>query len=191
MTLAEARVKALETRRAIAQGRDPRESGNPTLRDAAERVIAIHSRGWKPVSKLPQRWRQSLRDHVYPTFGKKRVSEVTSADVLAVLLPLWHTKPPTAQAVRQRIGTVMKWAIAKGFRPDNPAGDAIGAALPKNGGSKHLAAKPRPPTRGNLARQNLHTRTLRNPLRAVSTPGKKGLSSAFQRGLGRGSASAS
>ncbi len=43
---------------------------------------------------------------MYPTFGKKRVSEITSADVLAVLLPLWHTKPPTAHAVRQRIGTV-------------------------------------------------------------------------------------
>ena len=84
----EARAKALDTRRAIAQGRAPRERRNPTFRDAAEQVIAIHSRGWKPVSKLPQRWVQSLRDHAYPTFGKKRVSEVTSADVLVVLLPL-------------------------------------------------------------------------------------------------------
>ena len=25
----------------------------------------------------------------------------------------------------------MQWAVAEGFRPDNPAGDAIGAALPK------------------------------------------------------------
>ena len=27
-------------------GRDPRERGIPTFRDAAERVIAFHSRGW-------------------------------------------------------------------------------------------------------------------------------------------------
>ena len=27
----------------------------------------------------------------------------------------------------------MKWAVAQGFREDNPAGDAISAALPKNG----------------------------------------------------------
>ena len=27
----------------------------------------------------------------------------------------------------------MKWTVAQGYREDNPAGDAIGAALPKNG----------------------------------------------------------
>ncbi len=29
------------------------------------------------------------------------------------------------------IGQVMKWAIGQGHRTDNPAGDAVGAALPK------------------------------------------------------------
>ena len=38
----------------------------------------------------------------------------------------------TAQRVRQRISAVMKWAVAQGYREDNPAGDAISAALPKN-----------------------------------------------------------
>ena len=36
-----------------------------------------------------------------------------------------------ARRVRQRISAVMQWAVVEGFRPDNPAGDAIGAALPK------------------------------------------------------------
>ena len=37
----------------------------------------------------------------------------------------------------------MKWAVAQGYREDNPAGDAIGAALPKNGGKvKHFKALP-------------------------------------------------
>ena len=40
-------------------------------------------------------------------------------------------KHATAQKVRQRIGTVMKWAIAQGYRNDNPAGDTLTAALPK------------------------------------------------------------
>ena len=31
--------------------------------------------------------------------------------------------------MRQRIGAVMKWAVAMGYRPDNPAGDALGQAL--------------------------------------------------------------
>ena len=38
---------------------------------------------------------------------------------MAVLLPIWSTKGITAQRVRQRIGAVMKWAIAKGYRADN------------------------------------------------------------------------
>ena len=39
----------------------------------------------------------------------------------------------TARRVRQRIGAVMPWAVAQGYREDNPAGEVIGAALPKNG----------------------------------------------------------
>ena len=62
---------------------------------------------------------------------------------MAVLLPIWTTKAETARRVRQRIGTVMKWAVAKGYRPDNPAGGAIGAALPKNGSTRqHFRALP-------------------------------------------------
>ena len=37
----------------------------------------------------------------------------------------------------------MKWAVAQGYRNDNPAGDAISAALPKNGGARrHQRALP-------------------------------------------------
>ena len=57
------------------------------------------------------------------------MSEVTTADALAILTPIWHDKPETARRVRQRIGAVMKWAVAMGYRPDNPAGDALGQAL--------------------------------------------------------------
>ena len=46
---------------------------------------------------------------------------------MPVLLPIW-----TARRIRQRIGAVMKWAVAQAYREDNPAGDAISAALPKN-----------------------------------------------------------
>ena len=54
---------------------------------------------------------------------------MTTADVLAILTSIWHDKPETARRVRQRIGAVMKWAGAMGYRPDNPAGDALGQAL--------------------------------------------------------------
>ena len=57
------------------------------------------------------------------------MSEVTTADVLAILTPIWHDKSGTARRVRQRIGAVMKWAVARGYRPDNPTADALGQAL--------------------------------------------------------------
>ena len=50
-----------------------------------------------------------------------------------ILKPIWSSKPAAARVVHQRIGAVMKWAVAKGYRPDNPAGDAIAAALARNG----------------------------------------------------------
>ena len=61
---------------------------------------------------------------------------ITTADVMAVLLPIWTAKAETARRVRQRIGTIMKWAVAQGYRDDNPAGDAIAAALPKVGDTR-------------------------------------------------------
>lgn len=72
----------------------------------------------------------SLETYTFPKLGKLKVAEVGTADVLAVLMPFWTEKPETARRVRQRIGTVMKWAIAQGWRQDNPA-ENIEQALPK------------------------------------------------------------
>ena len=134
VTLAEAREKALENRRAVAQGRDPRSGGIPTFAEAAETVIAIHSPSWRSRGKYEAQWRGTLRNHAMPRLGHKRVNEITTADVMGVLLAndFWNRKRVTARVVRQRIGAVMKWAGAQGHREDNPAGDAISAALPKN-----------------------------------------------------------
>jgi integrase len=72
----------------------------------------------------------------------KKVQDVTTADVLAVLTPVWTKKPETARRIRQRIGTVMKWVIAQGWRKDNPA-ENISQALPKvNKAPMHRRALP-------------------------------------------------
>ncbi len=87
--------------------------------------------------------RSSLRDYVLPRLGDMPVDAVTVTDVIAVLLPIWTTKQQTAGRVRRRIGAVMKWAVAQGYRTDNPAGDAISAALPNNNAQiTHRAALP-------------------------------------------------
>ena len=142
VTLAEAREKALENRREAYQGRDPRGGEIPTFAEAAEKVIRLHSKTWKPGSRLPAQWRQTLSDYAYPTIGQKRVNRIGATDVMTVLSPIWSSKPSVARVVRQRIGMVMMWAVAKGHRQDNPAGNAITSALPRGSGHVHHRALP-------------------------------------------------
>jgi len=136
VSLAEAREQALANRKIARSGGDPlaakrRSDGMPTFEEASEKVIAIHAEAWKDGGSTVDLWRGTLRDYVNPHIGDKSVDQVTTADVMAALLPIWTRKHPTARKLRQRISTIMKWAIAQGYRGDNPAGDAITAALPK------------------------------------------------------------
>ncbi len=148
VTLAEAREKAFDNRRLARSGGDPltekrKDQGMPTFEEAAARVIEINRPSWKNGGRSEAQWESSLRDYVFLRLGKCTVSEITTADVLEVLTPIWATKNVTARRVRQRIGVVMKWAMAQGLRQDNPAGDAINAALPRNGlAKKHMKALP-------------------------------------------------
>ena len=68
---------------------------------------------------------------------------ITTANVMACLTPIWHTRPETARRVKQRIAAVMKWCIAQGFRENNPADDRITAALGSNSQRpQHMKALP-------------------------------------------------
>ena len=134
VSLAEARAAVLANRRAVAQGLDPRTpaTGVPTFAQAAEKVIEIQAAGWRQGGKSEKQWRFTLETYAFPKLGNIVVNGITSADVLDVLVPIWHEKHETARRVRQRVDAVMKWAIAEGYRETNPAGDAIGAVLPKS-----------------------------------------------------------
>ena len=145
VSLAEARAAAFEGRKLARAGGDPlalkRRPDIPIFEDAARTVIGIHKPTWRDGGKSAGQWEASLRQHAFPRLGSRRVDTITTADVMSVLLPIWTEKAETARRVRQRIGTIMKWAVAQGFRDDNPAGDAIAAALPRtNGARKHFRA---------------------------------------------------
>ncbi len=133
VSLAEARNVAFANRQRARAGGDPlaekrHGQGVPTVEEAAAVVLEQQRPGWRNA-KHARDWPRSLRAYAFPRIGALPVSEVTTADVLAILTPIWHDKPQTARRVRQRIGAVMKWAVAMGYRPDNPAGDALGQAL--------------------------------------------------------------
>ena len=144
-SLAEARDKALNNARMVAAGHHPRTpvAEVPIFVDALETVICLHRENWKEGGKTENLWRQSLERYAVPILGRKPVSDITSADVLAVLAPIWANKRPTAMKVRRRVSAVMQWAIVEGHRADNPAGDAITAALPRGGhATTHQPALP-------------------------------------------------
>ena len=134
VALGMARKIAFDNKRAVFEGQDIRARGVPTFAEGVDAVIAIHAAAWRDRGNSERQWRSSLRDHAAPLMAKP-VDAITSADVLGVLTAddFWNAKRTTAKRVRQRIGAIMKWAIAHGYREDNPAGDALGAALPKNG----------------------------------------------------------
>ena len=129
VTLAEARKVALENRRAILQGVDPRGPGIPTFEELAEKVLRVRAPTWKNPEKMARAWRTEF-EYAFRLFGAKQVDRISSADVLRVLTPIWNSKRPTAKRVMSRISEVMKLAIAKGYRDNNPAGDAVKGGSP-------------------------------------------------------------
>ena len=147
ITLAEARAACQHNAREVAQGEDPRALAAPTIPtfgEAAERVVSLYQPTWKGGGRTADIWRASLRDHATPALGARRVDQIQARHVIDVLTPLWSQKPETAKKLRQRISTVMKWAVAQGYRADNPAGDAIDGALPRHNAAQteHRKALP-------------------------------------------------
>ena len=152
--LAEARQKCVLNLLARQRGElvTGRRRMVPTFAEAVEKVIAVHSTGWKDGGRQEKLWRSSLRDYAMPRLGGLPVDRIHTSDVMAVLLPIWNAKRETAKRVRRRISAVMRWAVAQGYREDNPAGEAIGAALPRNGvRPRHHAALPYAEVAGAIA----------------------------------------
>ena len=155
VTLAMARARALENRRALAQGENLRKVSrrSPTFAQAAEKVITFNTPNWKTGEQEARIWRSTFRLHLPKSFQQKRIDQLAPADVLAVLTPLWNTKPETARRVRQRVAAVLKWAVAHGYRTDNPAGEAISYALPRQRSVRqHFRALPYDEVAGAIAK---------------------------------------
>ena len=144
--LAEARKKARANRKLARAGGDPlaerrRARRVPSFAEAAARVLEQKQAAWRS-EKHRRDWISALERYAFPRIGGMPVSEVTSADVLEVLTPIWHTKAATARSVHQRIGAVLKWAVAMEFRTDNPCGWLRSVLGPQNHVVEHMRALP-------------------------------------------------
>ena len=146
VTLAEARELALTNRKLARSGGDPlsekrRAEGVPTFAEAAERVLEQKRGGWRGRWHA-QNWMSSMERYAFQRIGRLPVSEVNTADVLEILTPIWHVKAETARAVRQRIRSVLEWAIAMDLRNDNPCDRVVPVLGPQNDIVTHRQALP-------------------------------------------------
>ena len=121
--------KAGEVRRAIADGRNPIEDrrAQEAAQDAAttfgvfaDELMKGLAHGFRNEKHRAQ-WMTTLTTYAAPLRSMK-LDDITTADVLAVLQPLWQTKAETASRLRGRIERVLDAAKAKGLRSgENPA----------------------------------------------------------------------
>jgi integrase len=134
ISFAEARELTAHYRKIKASGIDPIEhreaerrreaqaaTTSPTFTTCAARYIRAHRHGWTSV-RSARNWRRSLKPCAGPVIGDRPVDEVGTADVLAVLTPIWTTKTETATKVQSRIENVLDYAAAHQWRDAvNPA----------------------------------------------------------------------
>lgn len=115
-TLAQARELAGKMRTAMANGLDPAELLN--RRDSTAKSFATYSKdlieakrsGWRNAKHAAQ-WTATLEQYAHPTIGNKLPSDISMADVKAILLPMWAIKTETASRLRQRIEAVLDYAM--------------------------------------------------------------------------------
>ena len=146
--LSEAREAAEDMRRAIRRGDDPvaarkrAKDAMPTFREAAEMVHKEHLPSWKN-EKHAKQWLSTLEAHAFPRLGDLQVNKIDGPMVRDVLADIWLTIPETARRVRQRIGTVLDFAHAKGWREAEAPLRSISRGLPKQPRVReHFAALP-------------------------------------------------
>jgi hypothetical protein len=113
--LTDAREKATAARKArhgddlnpiTARERDRRAGAAiPTFKQVAADFIAAREGEWKKPKHVAQ-WKMTLAEYCKPLHALP-VNEITTADVLANLQPIWSTKGETARRIPGRIEMIL------------------------------------------------------------------------------------
>ena len=157
VSLAEARQLAFEARKLVASGVNPVAAsraikGKPTFGDLAAAIIEGKTGQWRNAKHVAQ-WRMTLLgggkagtpDYCAAIRGRP-VDEIDTQAVLAVLQPVWQSKPETATRIRGRIEAILDGARALGHIPANEPNPARW-----RGHLDKLLARPAKLTRGHHA----------------------------------------
>lgn len=137
VSLGEAREAARSYRKIAREGGNPLTERRraqiavaPNFDDLARTVHQQHKAGWKNAKHGAQ-WMSTLKKYAFPALGGLPVDQIGTPDILRALAPVWLAKPETARRVRQRIGTVLDYAKAAGYRIDGNPVEGVAKALPR------------------------------------------------------------
>jgi len=126
VSLADARQGAGEARKHVQAGRNPKverdrqRENQRSFGAVADEYLAAMGRRWTN-EKTAWQWQHALTFLSDP-IRKKPIAEIDTADILAILKPIWTQKPETAAKARMRLEAVIDYAKAKGWREgENPA----------------------------------------------------------------------
>ncbi|MBV9462568.1 MAG: integrase arm-type DNA-binding domain-containing protein [Bradyrhizobium sp.] len=126
LSLADARLKAGEVRKKLAEGKDPaaerraEKAAGITFGEFADALLESIKSGFKG-KKTYTDWKRDIKVRCKP-IRSKPLQEITTTDVLSILSPMWMTINRTARETRSRVERVFMAARAKGLRSgENPA----------------------------------------------------------------------
>jgi len=127
ITFGDAKKKALDHRRTLANGGDPKEVRDEARRAEACPLFGPYATAWRETyekSLTHKSSRNKLKHqidlHCKP-LHKMRMDEITTDHIIKLVLDPIRHKAETTRDVRQRLQKIFKIAIGDGLRKDNPA----------------------------------------------------------------------
>jgi integrase len=133
-SLKAARAKRTELRADLESGKDPsaerraeRASSANTFETIAREWLAKQS--FAPATLEKARW--TFEDLLFPFIGSRPIAALTAPELLEVFRRIERRgKHETAHRTKQRVGQVVRYAIATGRAVRDPTGDLRGALAP-------------------------------------------------------------
>jgi len=135
--LALARQKRDDARRLLAQGIDPsaeakakkdalEKSANNTFEAVATEWMKTKGAGW--TDSYASKTRSALERHVFPSLGKKPITEIAAPDLLGLLRAIEKRGTvDMAHRIQQHCGAIFRYAIATGKAVADPVPSLRGA----------------------------------------------------------------
>jgi len=154
--LADARIKAIEAKKKVVNGIDPKpqketrvdsEKQKTIFSEFAKQFIETKSSEWSNTKHRLQ-WEFTIEEYANPVIGDLKLDQITTEDILRILSPIWTKKTETAMRLRGRIELILAAATTRKLRSGlNPAQwkghlDTVLAKPNKIRKVKHHAALP-------------------------------------------------